>query len=217
MTFRKIYLLLIVFITIQSTSCSTRRENGSNSIFPDSLFKYANKKFVVDDSLNKDYNINSRRFDLQSLSSKERQLITDPFFGTNSMYAAYFYSTQNSVKGITPILVLVSADDYLSVNLFLISGDAKVTSRIELTAGSCDVVNQTDKTEIVGCHQRDSRFLNDSTIRITDLNTTVDGYGKKDAITTTDSISMDYRIDISGLLKEIRRDSVRYISSKTFK
>jgi hypothetical protein len=211
-SFDKILAISIVCSVIIINSCTLKSsEITSKDLYPDGVFKYGNKKFVLDDSLNKDYDKDAVEFKLPKLNSKDRELLTDPIFGSDFPYGAYFYSKQNKIEGLTPILVLVNADDYQSIILFVLSSESKVTDHLELTDDACDVVEQTDQKEIIGCHKRDSQFLNDSTIRITDLKILIDGYGKDDAITTTDSLSIDYRVSLSGLINQIQKDSVRYI------
>lgn len=210
---RFLWLSLIVLIVCGCGFTSSNTMQGFN-IFPDSVFKYHNKRFILDDSLNVDYDKKSTNFKLHKLSTTDRQLLTDPLLGSTSLYGAYFYSKQNRTKKITPILILVNADDYQSVVLFAVSDEKKVVSHLELTTDACDVLEQTEKKEIVGCHQRDSEFLNDSTIRVTDLKILLDDYDKKDQVTTTDSLSILYRISSAGKIVQVQKDSVRYIKGK---
>ena len=209
------FVLPIVCSVLIINSCNpSSSESTSKDFYSDSVFKYHNKKFVFDDSLNIDYDKDAMEFKLTKLNSKDREILTDPIFGSDFPYGAYFYSKQNKIEKLTPILVLVNADDYQSIILFIISAEAKVTGHLELTDDACDVVEQTDKKEIIGCRQRDSEFLNDSTIRVTSLTKIIDGYGKDDETTTTDSLSIDYKISAFGKINQIRKDSLRYTKMK---
>jgi hypothetical protein len=212
MSLVKIFKALFLLSIVIATGCSfTSSQKVQSDLYPDSLFKYHSKKMILDDSLNLDYSKESMSFKLHKLSDKDRIFLTDTVLGHGSLYGAYFYSKQNKLKELLPILVLANADDYQSVILFIISNERKVTGYMQLTADACDVLTQTEDKEIVGCHQRDSQFLNDSTFRVTDLEIVIDGYGKEDAITTTDSVTLDYRITSLGLINQMQKDSVRII------
>jgi hypothetical protein len=183
-------------------------------VYPDNIFKYHNKRFITDDSLSMDYNKVSRGFNLNKLTVKDRGALTDQILGVNNLYNAYFYSKQNKIDNLTPILILADADDYQSVILFVVSNEGKVINYLELTNDACDVLEQIEEKEIVGCRQRDSEFLNDSTIRVKDLRHRIDGYKDENGLTTTDSLTTDYRITSKGLIKAIKKDSAHYVRNK---
>jgi hypothetical protein len=178
-------------------------------ILPDSVFKYFKKKHVNEKDVSPDYDAAKQEYKLVALTSQQRIFLTDKVLGARP-YGAYFFSKQAKVKDIQPILIYTYADDYSSVLLFNLSKDDEAIDHLELTASICDVIDQTEEKEVVGCHERYSEFLNDSTVRMTDLKIIIDGYGKKGEFTTTDSLITDYRIAYTGKILQLKKDSIRY-------
>ncbi|NOT76901.1 MAG: hypothetical protein HOP08_18410 [Cyclobacteriaceae bacterium] len=171
-------------------------------------------RIISNDSLGKDYNRQAIQFKLRRLSPSDKIELTDSFFGKSLPYDAYFYSKQSAVNQSTPILVLANADDYQSVIMFVMSSK-QVLDRLELTLHSCDAVSQGNGKEVVNCHDRYSKFLNDSTIQLTDLKISINDYEKIDEITTMDSLSIDYRITSEGKIVQVKKDSIRSVKKKT--
>lgn len=203
----------VVFIVslICCGSISSDRTSEGPDAYPDSLFRYHSIKYVADDSIGRSYDKGKRKFILKTLNASDRKLLTNPILGRESLYNAYYYSKQKKIRDLLPILVLADADDYRSVILFVLSDKSEVKNYIELTQSKGDVIDQRDGREIVGVHERYSEFLNDSTVRVTDLKGVIDGYGNEDAVTTTDSVTVDYRITHKGIINQIRKDSIRNI------
>jgi hypothetical protein len=105
-TLEKSLLSLVAIAAICCGSISSDRISDQREIHADSLFKYCNIKSIRDKNVSRDYDSQKRQFNLISLSASDRKLLMQPIFRNNSFYNAYYYSKQNKIKNLAPILVL---------------------------------------------------------------------------------------------------------------
>jgi hypothetical protein len=205
--------LLIILISVFTFCCSVKKNTTlqDNEEIPENVFKYISIVVVKNENLSVDYDAEKRKYSLSPLSDSQMTLLTDPFFGEQRLYNAYFYSKQNNIGEIRPILVYLDRDENSTVVLFSLSKNNEVIDHIELTGESSDFDGEDENNPVLKTYERYSEFLNDSSIRISEISSLIERYGLDTEITQMDSLAIEYRIRGNGRIEQISRDSSRNV------
>jgi hypothetical protein len=223
-----IKLLAIIEIVSFFAGCSIKKESKDfvrsdtakassivaveNVLIPtDSSFRFFNlKKIPIE---------NSKMRKGTELNDIQRKRWTDKFDFLKKikpLYGAEFYSSQNKIGNVQPMIIEVLADDYSPFCLLTITSRGEVIDYLEIAGGFCAGPYDDKKTgETVWCDEKSAEFINDSTFTVSlqksrskDKDIT---NPDEDAPRTVDSLSFKYKITIEGKMQELKRDSFRVV------
>ncbi|MFT7034938.1 MAG: hypothetical protein ACJA2S_003458 [Cyclobacteriaceae bacterium] len=205
-----IFPLLIVLLLSGCTRAQKEKSEVKESIelldLPDSLFKY---KVVTEfNGIGNDYDSNLQKVLLTPLNEHYREDITNKIMGNKQFYGAYFYSKQNKTSEYQSFVLYIDSDAMSSLVLVLLNNDGNIVN-MQLTDGQCDLLNQTDDLEIIGCQSKRSIF-NEAQLQVIGINSIEKDFGTHSVI-ERDSTTSIYNITKEGKFALNSRDSVRVV------
>lgn len=184
---------------------SPKKEIQKEFELPDSLFKLKDQKITLK---TQDFDFEEDFTPMDSIQ-KMKLLGGIPPFNTNSEPSeGYFVSLQNKVKDIRPIIVNGSTENYNALILLNLNESNKVVSYKEIAGGFCDEpVHYDDR--IQWCDDKLSTILNDSMLLLCHLHLHSPSYERVNE-KFIDSVKYLYKINPSGQMEELKKDSTRY-------
>lgn len=191
-----------------------------SALIPDrSQFRFYNKtEFQVSDGGFADA-VANKHPDTLSEAQQTAWDYETPDFG-HPLTAPYcditFYSMQQPVHSLFPIVLEGFADDYLAYTLLIVDRNGKLLSNIDLAgglSGGPDSTFEEKGMSVYFTHDKYSSFTSDSTFRISYVNYI---NNLNDASYTIDSVVSHYVIGKDGRINLLKKDSVRVLKKEIY-
>ena len=123
-------------------------------------------------------------------------------------YNAYFYSLQKKIDDILPVVIYTTTGEYNSLYLLTLGDSGELIDYLRLTRYNCDVIDQDDIKEVVGCINERTN-INGREINVIRVKSKIFNY--TDAIKhEIDSVNLRYVIKNTGKIEKVRQDSIHY-------
>ncbi len=171
---------------------------------PDSLFKLKDQKIT--------FRMQSFDFEetFKQMNSIQKMKLLGgiPPFNNGKSNVCYFVSYQNKVQNIRPIIVYGSTENYSALILLNLNESNKVISYKEIAGGFCAAPVQYDD-RIQWCDDKVSTIINDSMLVLYHLHLYSPSYERVNE-KFIDSVKYLFRINPTGQLEELKKDSTRY-------
>jgi hypothetical protein len=202
-----------------STSCHTKTKTTSGKVLNNSSlislfeskkdYKFIDEQHFDNSKIN--HLIKDGEIQLNNLSEKQKQLTTDklkPLLDYIPNYNAYFYSLQKKIDDILPVVIYTTTGEYNSLYLLTLGNSGELIDYLRLTKYNCDVIDQDDIKEVVGCIKERSD-INDREINVIKVKSKKFNY--TDSIRyEIDSINLWYVIRNSGKIEKVKQDSIHF-------
>ena len=218
-------IVLIILFGFNSCEPKNQKSNSNNKTknihvnidLSDKNFPFKNisssliaKSFFYDKILFTD---KSEKVSFTILDSLQKLKIIAPVIDIDPTYIAtnmeaVFVSKQDKIGDYTPIIVLLSGDDYESLIYILVDKNNKPISHLILSGGNCAGPDEETDSTFKNCPDKTS-FLNGNEI----LSYVLIICERKDSVSEPaiiDSITFKSIIKLTGQIETKRMDSVRY-------
>jgi hypothetical protein len=212
-------IFLYILIVISASTCQTRTKATSKKdsdtsssisvILNKKNYRFMNEQYFDISKIN--HLLKDGEVQLNILNEEQKQLSTDklkPLEGFIPNYNAYFYSIQNKIDDILPVVIYTSSGEYSSLYLLTFGDSGELIDYLRLTRYNCDVIDQDDRKEVVGCISEMSS-IDDGDINIIKVKSREFNYTDS-IIYEIDSINLYYKIINTGKIKKVKQDSVHY-------
>lgn len=177
-------------------------------------FIYKNITHIDVNDMN-DYDYSEGKFLLKEIEKENRKKWFDDIYPLKNDYYDYsaeYYSIQNQIGYIQPIIVEASTQykGYVVVFLLNLSEEGERISYIELSGSSCEGPRKDEKLKrIFWCNKKTTEFENDSVFTVITKKTQSDDYHHCNFY--IDSLTAKYKITHQGLIENLYKDSVRVV------
>jgi len=212
---------LPLFAALTLIGCSGSTDETSSALPADSLFAFKNIKNTLlvhnfhwdDEDVSRLWTDSTKQKSFVRLDSNQMRKYIVPLLDIDSDYVveymvAHLISNQDTINGLTPIIVSLNGDDYSALIYILLNKDGKPVSHFMLHGGECAGPGDVNDSLISFCPIKHSYFEGDK-IKSYELKVyeRVDTSGIPHTI---DSICFQTSIKPDGTFETKQTDSIRY-------